>query len=487
MRDREDEMRTEERCFQRILCLYPPYEQKADFIMGLPYIASYLKKAGFLNVFGFDAPATGGSYEDVIRFIRKFDIDTVLMSVPFTPWTDSAVTMLRKLKKLNVNVIVGGIMPTLMPELFVSDADAVVVGEGEKILPMLLRNPAHKGIIHGETLAIDELPLPAWDLFPIERYDLKLLWTSEKAMPVLVSRGCPFNCDFCSNWFLTNRTVRYRKPESVVEEIERYIQHYGVSTFELHAENFTLNRKFVIDFCQRIIDKRLRIKWWAQTRANLVDDEILQLMRRAGCVMLSFGVESGSLSIRTEMDKNVSDNEFCRGVSLVRKNGILCYCGFIVGHRLETIDTIKKTMLMAHNLDPDYIGVQIATPYPKTRLRQMIEDSQIVAKHWSDYLTSKTTFIPKGMIGKNPETIRDIVFLDFYSRKLARMRNLWQYSRTYFLVYSPTIFSLFFIHKFYAGALIQDWLLWLPNIIKEVGDKIEQNRILAWAVDKLRK
>lgn len=479
-------MRTEEYHLQRILCLYPPFKYKADFVMGLPYIASYLRKVGFPNVFGYDAPATGGSYEDVIRFIKKFDIDTVLMSVPFTPWTDSAIAMLRKLKKLNTYVIVGGIMPTLMPELFISDADAVVVGDGEKILPMLLRNHAHNGIIQGETLPIDELPPPAWDLFPIERYDLRLLWSSEKAMPVLVSRGCPFNCDFCSNWLLTNRTVRYRKPESVIEEIEHYIQHYGVSTFELHAENFTLNRKFAIDFCQQIIDKRLRIKWWAQTRANLVDDEILQLMQKAGCVMLSFGVESGSVSIRTEMDKNISDNEFRRGVSSVRKNGILCYCGFIVGHRLETIDTVKETMLLAHNLDPDYIGVQIATPYPKTRLRQNIEDSQIVAKHWSDYLTSQTTFIPKGMTGKNPETMREIVFLDFYSRNLSRMKRLWSFSRGYFLVYSPTIFSLFLIHRLYTGALVQDWLLWLPRIIKEIGNKLEQNRILTWAISKLR-
>jgi anaerobic magnesium-protoporphyrin IX monomethyl ester cyclase len=450
---------------QKILCLYPPYEQKANFVMGLPYIASYLRNVGFRNIFGFDAPAMGATYEDVMEFIKKIDIDVVLMSVPFTPWTDSAMTMLRELRKTDIYVIVGGIMPTLMPELFVSDADVVVVGDGEKISPMLLKDHSQKGIIKGEPLPIDELPFPAWDLFPIERYDLRLLWASEKAMPVLVSRGCPFNCDFCSNWFLTNRTVHYREAESVIEEIEHYIQQYGVSTFELHAENFTLNRKFVIEFCQRIIDKELKIKWWAQTRANLVDEETLPLMKKAGCAMLSFGVESGSTEIRKEIDKNISDNEFYRGVSLVRKNGILSYCGFIVGHRLETMDTIRKTTLMAHNLDPDYIGVQIATPYPKTCLREKIEDSQMVAKHWSDYVTSKTTFIPKGLAGKNIEAIREITFLDFYSRKLKRMKTLWRFSHSYFLAYFPAIFVLFLVHRFYDGILVGDWLLWLPKII----------------------
>lgn len=476
----------EEFHLQKILCLYPPYEQKANFVMGLPYIASYLRNAGFRNVFGFDAQATGATYEDVMEFTKKFDIDTVLMSVPFTPWTDSAITMLRELKKTDIYVIVGGVMPTLMPELFVSEADVVVVGDGEKISPMLLKDHSQKGIIKGEPLPVDELPFPAWDLFPIERYNSRLLWSSEKAMPVLVSRGCPFNCDFCSNWFLTNHTVHYRKAESVIEEIEQYIQHYGATTFELQAENFTLNRRFVIDFCQRIIDKRLKIKWSAQTRANLVDEEILRLMKKAGCVMLGFGVESGSSDIRKEMDKQISDDEFYRGVSLVRKNDILCYCGFIVGHRLETMDTIRKTATMAHNLDPDFIGVQIATPYPKTCLREKIEDSQIVAKHWSDYVTLKTTFIPKGLVGKNIEAIREIVFLDFYSRKLKRMKNLWRFSRTYFLVYFPAIFSLFLVHRFYDGTLFGSWLLWLPKIFKEVGNKLEQNRILGWAIRKLR-
>ena len=454
--------------------------------MGLPYIASCLRNAGFRNVFGFDAPAMGATYKDVIEFTKRFDIDVILMSVPFTPWTDSAITMLRELKKTNIYVIVGGIMPTLMPELFVSETDVVVVGDGEKISVKLLEDHSQKGVIKGEPLPIDELPFPAWDLFPIERYDLRLLWASEKAMPVLVSRGCPFNCDFCSNWFLTNRTVQYRKPESVIEEIEHYIQKYGVSTFELHAENFTLNRKFVIDFCQRIIDKKLEIKWWAQTRANLVDEEILQLMKKAGCAMLSFGVESGSTDIRNEMNKGISDDEFYRGVSLVRKNGILSYCGFIVGHRLETMDTIRKTTWMAHKLNPDCIGVQIATPYPKTCLREKIEDSQIIAKHWSDYVTTKTTFIPKGLEGKNIEAIREIVFLDFYSRKLERMKTLWRFSHSYFLVYLPTIFVLFLLHRFYYGTLFGDWLLWLPKIIKEIGNKVEQNRVLGWAIRKLR-
>jgi len=463
----------------RILCLYPPHEDKVDYLMGLPYITSYLLSKGFQNIFCLDAPALSLSRKDVIDFIKKHCIEVVLVSVPFTPWTDSALKMMEELKSLDLYVVVGGVMPTLMPELFTEHANVVVVGDGEKVIHKILTNPPKNSIIHGETSNLDALPFPAWQLFPTEKYEMGFP-TAEKAMPIIMlTRGCPFNCNFCANWILSGRKVSYRKAENVIREIKRNIKDFGISAFVVRDEVFTLNRNLVMEFCQKVVSEKLEIKWWCQTRANIVDEELLRCMKEAGCVGVSFGVESGDAEIRRKIGKGISFQTFREAVSIVKEQGILCHCGFIVGHPWETIETIKTTALVADSLDPDTIGIAICTPYPKTRLRQEIREDQIVAKKWSDYVTRKVTYIPDGLVGHDLKAIRELVFLDFHSRKLKRLKTLLVFNRRYFFVYSVVLWTLFAFHRFFSGTLLSSFLLAPAKLTKKVGRFVERSLCLA--------
>ena len=181
------------------------------------------------------------------------------------------------------------------------------------------------------------------------------------------SRGCAWNCSFCGSPEFWGRKIRWRSPEKFVEELEMLFRK-GVSFFYFSDDTFTLDPKRVIEICKRIIEKNLRIAWYAISRVDQVDEEMLYWMRRAGCIQISYGVESGSEKIRKALGKPVKTEQIKRAFALTTRYGILSRAYFIYGAPGETWETIQETIDLMEDIKPLSAIFYILDVFPGTKL-----------------------------------------------------------------------------------------------------------------------
>ena len=423
-----------------ILLLYPPTDDILDYQPSIPCLASYLVKHGF-KVDALDAPALGLTIEEIRSYVKENPPKTIGISTPFTPLAKTGIETVKALKKSfpKIPVICGGVHPTCVPEEILDYADFVCIGEGEITLKEFLERYLKGEDCRKELVNLDSLPPPLWDIVAVDKYK-EYLPTGEKAMPIILSRGCPFSCNFCANWFLSCRTVRYRKMEDVIQQIKHYIKKYKVKAFDFHDENFTLNRKRVLEFCDELIKEKLGIHWWAQTRANLLDPEILRKMKEAGCVGISIGVESGDEEVLRKIHKGVTLEEMKRAVKMIKEAKLISCADFMIGHPWDTPETVLATIRFADELDVDFLGYALAQPYPKTELRKTAEEQgAILTNDWSKYITSNVTYIPPGLKGYDLKVIRKIAVINFYSQSIKRLYNMYKFDTIKFLLWSKDL------------------------------------------------
>ena len=398
-----------------ILLLYPP-GKTLHFQSSIPTLAAYVKKEG-ITVDALDSPALGYGIPEILEYVERTRPKRIGVSIPFTPLAKSGLDTVISLKTRfpNTPLIVGGVHPTLCPDEFTPYANAVCTGEGEIALTEFIKN-GRMPINH--MVDLDCIPIPDWDIVKSQKYRLTLQ-TGTPAVPIQASRGCPFHCNFCSNGFLSNRQVRYKSIPNVIDEINHLTKKFNVKAVIFRDENFTLNRDRVFALCKALESS---IEWWAQTRANLVDLELLNVMREAGCIGVSIGVETGNTHILRRIQKGVTLNQIEEAFNTLRKARLLTSANFIIGHPWDTPWTVYETMKFAHKLDPDYVGFALATPYPKTELRETaIEMGTITSQNWEDYYTNRVTYIPPGLEGHDLLKLKNQVESYFYTRKPSRL------------------------------------------------------------------
>jgi radical SAM superfamily enzyme YgiQ (UPF0313 family) len=210
---------------------------------------------------------------------------------------------------------------------------------------------------------LDDLPLPRHDLLPLDRYRAPLVGGPYAF--VVTSRGCPANCCFCIKHVSYGRSVRFRSPESVVDELEA-LAGLGVHTVNMYADLFTLNREHVLGICERILERRLRVRWTCNSRVDFVDEELLRSMARAGCWMISWGIESGDQAILNRIHKGITLRQVERALGWARRAGISNWGYFIIGLPGESEASIRCTIDFAKRLPLDLVLFHIAAPYPGT-------------------------------------------------------------------------------------------------------------------------
>ncbi len=184
---------------------------------------------------------------------------------------------------------------------------------------------------------------------------------------VISSRGCPWNCTFCGSPRFWKRRVRFHSAEYFVGQLARLAGN-GVRFFFVSDDTFTLDKERVLAICQKIVDLGLEIRWQAISRVNLVDEEILYWMRRAGCVQISYGVESGSERMRRFFNKKITTAQIERAFELTRRMGILPRAYFIYGSPGETDKTVDESISLMHRIRPLAMVSYILDVYPGTRL-----------------------------------------------------------------------------------------------------------------------
>jgi radical SAM superfamily enzyme YgiQ (UPF0313 family) len=316
-------------------------------------------------------------WDDVTRLFREQQPDVVGISC-FTLGRIGAqrLATLARRELPCAHIVMGGPHATFFPEHMLANpaVDVVALGEGEETIVELVRHldagsPLDE--VRGIALRtpggimrtaprqrgtdLDGLAFPAYDAFDLDEYkspEIPEEYRTLTGTHVLSSRGCPFHCGFCSvNRFFEGRWAR-RSPSNVADEVEMLIQEKGVRHIYFSDDLFTMSRQRVIGLCRQIINRRLKFLWMAETRVDLVDEEMLGWMRKAGCYRIYYGVESGSPRVLRAANKGFTADDVRRAFALTHAAGMEPCCFLMVGNPGETPETIAETVALIREIRP---------------------------------------------------------------------------------------------------------------------------------------
>jgi radical SAM superfamily enzyme YgiQ (UPF0313 family) len=210
---------------------------------------------------------------------------------------------------------------------------------------------------------LDKLPIANYDLLPLQAYRMPLM--KGPFCFVLTSRGCPAGCKYCIKHVSYQWSVRLYSPERVVREIE-LLYNRGIKNIHMYSDLFTVNREQVMGICRLIIEKGLKIRWTCNSRVDYVDEEMLMMMGKAGCWMMTWGIESGNEAILKKAAKGANPAKAKQALLWARKAGIKNWGYFIIGLPGETVETIRQTIDFAKTLPMELAVFHVAAPYPGT-------------------------------------------------------------------------------------------------------------------------
>jgi radical SAM superfamily enzyme YgiQ (UPF0313 family) len=211
--------------------------------------------------------------------------------------------------------------------------------------------------------SLDDLPMPLHHLLPLQRYRMPMIKGAYTF--IVTSRGCPAGCKYCIKHVSYQNSVRLRSPQKLLEEMQLLVG-LGVHHIHMYADLFTVNRDQVVGLCQAIIEAGLKVSWTCNSRVDYVDEEMLQLMGRAGCMMIAWGIESGNEEVLKRAHKGYKMEQAHRALGWAHAAGIKNWAYFIIGLPGETVATIRETIATAKALPLDIALFHVAAPYPGT-------------------------------------------------------------------------------------------------------------------------
>lgn len=391
--------------------------------LGIAYIASYLEKLGSHQVVIVDAHSDNLNTSQTINKILALNPQVV----GFTATTHNrlqAIEVIKQLKqkKADLMIVVGGPHFSLSAKdalKSVTAIDCVVRHEGEITTKELLTAWPNQQLLknvlgityrdeRGQIVATEDrpflkdwsdLPFPAWHLYNLDKYQKTIKGTGFRTIGVISARGCPNLCTYCANAAFCKTTLRLRKPKNFVDELEMLNQQYNFQGFNFWDDTLTVVRSHILEICQEIIDRKLNIKWYARARVNTVDKEVIGLMKRAGCVRISFGIESGSPRILKVVKKNITLDQARKAVNLSSAAGMIVSLNFIVNLPTQTLDDLKMTadLIKEFNQLPNtHANYGFLLIYPGTEVEIFAKDNNILPIDFSwnsPYQTTKYKII----------------------------------------------------------------------------------------------
>ncbi len=437
--------------------------------LGLAYLAANLELHNY-PVKILDCPALKISVANIPQELAKDNYDIVGINM-LTPMYSKAKRSAEIVKKNypQIKVIVGGAHATALPEDILKEVEAidyVCIGEGEKTLVEFIQFIEGKKQIdqvaglayrrNGQIVLtrprefekiLDNFPSPARHLLPVKKYNFTASRTRSQsyAPTIMVARGCPFNCSYCSHPF--GRIFRHHSKERIIQEIESLINNYGASEFNIEADSLCVNRSFILSLCQEIIDKGLnqKIRWTCENRVDLVDEELLTKMRQAGCWQISYGVESGVQRLLDLINKGEKLEDMERVFALTKKIGITIRGFFMLGLPTETHQESLQTIEFAKKLDPLWAQFTITIPYPGTPMFKLLKEAgEIRTFNWDYYNTwggwteNEIPYLPKGRSLKELKSLQKKAMVFFYLRprvflKFVKTINSWAVFKKYLI------------------------------------------------------
>jgi len=387
---------------KRVLLVYPYFytgivKDQLFTPIGIGILSAVLKQKG-IDVLKLDC--TFLTEDEAIKKAEKYKPDITGIYV-MTTLAKNALGLLERLREVNPDSIytVGGPLPSLYPGKFLKKFDYVFKGEAAISFPDFCRDffnatnrtkfrenielskysgicSAQMGMVDSTVMhltkkEIDQCPLPDRDGFDHETYQkLCYEFTGKKKASIMMTYGCPFSCDFCSKPIFGNE-VRFRGLDKIFEEIKDIIS-YGYDSLWIADDLFTYDTEFLKSFCKRLIEEDLKISWSCLSRVDSVTDEVVKMMKNAGCNKVYFGIESGNDEVLKLMNKKINIKRVRSGVEVFNRNGIDCAGFFIVGYPGETIETIEETFEFALSLGLDESSFNVPYPLPGSKLYERV-------------------------------------------------------------------------------------------------------------------
>ena len=368
----------------RVVLINPPQTElrapKAYMPLGLAYLASTLLASGveteILNL------------SDITN-LEKVDIpDADWYGITCVSATYKPVVEVCKI--IDGKIVVGGVHPTVESEQTLRDtgADFVVTGEGDYVFRDLVCGhiePKDMILAGGVIEDLDSLPFPARHLFPYnEVVNLDGILGCDKgvvASSIITARGCPYRCSFCVKSHEMFSRFRYRSAENVADEVSLLVEDYGVQHIRILDDTFTLIKKRVLDLCDKI--SPLEITWACITRADQIDDEMLYSMKKAGCIEVNIGVETGSKRLLKLMNKNETVETYIKASEKIRKTGMLFKPFLMYDFPTETPKDREDTLELVRKIKPDKFTLSKFTLLPGSDMWMCPEKYGIPQTHHS--------------------------------------------------------------------------------------------------------
>jgi anaerobic magnesium-protoporphyrin IX monomethyl ester cyclase len=348
--------------------IYPP--------LSLATLASFLREEHAVIL--IDAIAEGLAPEAVFGRLSEFRPDLVIASIS-TPTVNEDLKVLQQVKaRTGCRTAAFGVHATYFAQDLIreTDLDFVFLNDPEFAALHLASGasgPVPGAVYRDKGGAVRVPPpqdkdlhfkVPAWDLVDLSRYKIPI--KGKSYVLVSTARGCPFHCTFCVVPYYSGRKVRFREVEEVMEEL-RAVSRYVDQVF-FHTDLFTFRKDYVMRLCREMIRQGLRLEWICNSRVDTFDREMADLMKKSGCWMVSFGIESGSQEILDRCDKKITLEQSRRAVAVARQAGLISIGHFVLGFPGETRETLRQTIRFSREVNPDFVEFYIATPFPGSRL-----------------------------------------------------------------------------------------------------------------------
>jgi radical SAM superfamily enzyme YgiQ (UPF0313 family) len=428
--------RVASRDISRLANLMPP--------LGQASIAAYVEQHG-LHADIIDCFAHPDSDQVIDDYVRRYQPGYVGATCTTAGFLD-AVRIFGRVKQAYPETccIAGGPHVSALRETIVRDyeeVDCVVVGEGEGPLRAFMEAGGKPEGITGLAyrdggqvtftgfqdyrLDLDSLPLPAYhklEGFP-EQYQLPIFnYPKTPNTSCISSRGCPYQCSYCDR-SVFRRSFRYNSADYLVEHLQFLRNQFGIRHINFYDDQFTFNHDRITAFCERMINHPMGMTFNCAVRAEHVDAELLALMKRAGCWMISLGIETGDPDLLAQHRQNPDLELMAKTIRQIHRTGIRVKGLFMIGLPGETEQSFRRTMDYVFSLPIDDVNMAKFTPFPGSPLYENIHALGTFEENWERMDCMNMVFVPNGMTAEQLERL----FLEFYKHYYTRPKTLWNF------------------------------------------------------------
>lgn len=423
----------------KVLLIYPNVvESPKDISLGLGIISALLKQkkheVGLIDT-TFKITKT-----EIIKKIKDFNPDIVGVTAA-TNDLYNAINICNLIKKIkNVPIVCGGYHATIAPEDIIKQDcfDIVAIGEAEysfleligsiekgkinynlrnlwfKNQGKIIKNPI--GHLNEE---LDKLPFADREIFNYQKY----IDSNRGLATFLSTKGCPFMCTYCINKVLIEKYkgkgtyLRFRSVENLFQEIKQVIKNYKVKEIEFYDDTFTLNKSRLREFCKKY-PKEVNLPFYINARVNAVTKKDFQMLKKAGCVRVSIGIESGDTKIRNPvLKRNQTEEQIINTFKWAKEAGLKTYSFNMIGIPYETKESIEKTIEINRKINPDYVGVSIFNAFKGTELYDLCLKKNWLTNNYSKSYFQSTNIKHPNFTSRQLKQIRDRFGFEVYKHK----------------------------------------------------------------------